>query len=214
MIRIMLADDYEVVRQGLRRILELRKDWEICGEANDGRIAVELAMKLKPDVVILDLLMPELNGLEATRQIRRALPQTEALIFTTREALELIRQALAAGARGYVLKSEPGQRIIEAVESLAQHQPYFTPIVSESLLNAFGANGSKPVDLAFSPLTERERSVIRLLAEGKGNKQVASALGISHKTVESHRSSIRRKLSLHSIADIVHYAIRNKLVEP
>ena len=214
MIRIMLADDYEVVRQGLRRILEFRKDWEICGEADDGRSAVEMAMKLKPDVVILDLLMPELNGLDATRQIRRALPPTEALIFTTREALELIRQALAAGARGYVLKSEPGQRIIEAVESLARHQPYFTPIVSESILNAFGANGSKPVDLAFSPLTERERSVILLLAEGKGNKQVASALGISHKTVESHRSSIRRKLSLHSIADIVHFAIRNKLVEP
>ena len=166
MMRIMLADDYEVVRQGLRRILELRKDWEICGEANDGRNAVELAMKLKPDVVILDLLLPELNGLEATRQIRRALPQTEALIFTTREALELIRQALAAGARGYVLKSEPGQRIIEAVESLAQHQPYFTPIVSASILNAFGANGSIPVDLAFGPLTERERSVIRLLADG------------------------------------------------
>jgi DNA-binding NarL/FixJ family response regulator len=214
MIRIMLADDYEVVRQGLRRILEFRKDWEICGEADDGRSAVEMAMKLKPDVVILDLLMPELNGLDATRQIRRALPLTEALIFTTREALELIRQALAAGARGYVLKSEPGQRIIEAVESLARHQPYFTPIVSASILNAFGANASIPVDLAFSPLTERERSVIRLLAEGKGNKQVASALGISHKTVESHRSSIRRKLSLHSIADIVHFAIRNKLVEP
>ncbi len=127
MIRIMLADDYEVVRQGLRRILESRKDWEICGEAADGGAAVELAIKLKPDVVVMELSMRELNGLEATRRIRRALPSTEVLIFTTRESMELIREALAAGARGYVLKSESGQRIIEAVESLTQHQPYFTP---------------------------------------------------------------------------------------
>ena len=214
MIRIMLADDYEVVRQGLRRILESRKDWEVCGEATDGGSAVELAIKLKPDVVVLELLIPELNGLEATRQIRRALPDTEVLIFTTREAMELIRDALAAGARGYVLKSESGQRIIDAIVTLAQHQPYFTPEVSEALLNAFLMNGSRPEDSAFSMLTKRERVVTQLLAEGLGNKEVATALGISPKTVESHRSAIRRKLGLHSIADIVHYAIHNKLVTP
>jgi len=214
MIRILLADDYEVVRQGLRRILEARGDWEICGEAADGRAAVELAIKLKPDVVILEMLMPELNGLEATRQIRLALPDTEVLIFTTRKAMELIREVLAAGARGYVLKSESGQRIIEAVETLAQRQPYFTPVVSEALLNAFLADGPKPEDSAFSMLTERELVVTQLLAEGMGNKEVASALGISPKTVESHRSAIMRKLGLHSIAEIVHYAIHNKLVEP
>jgi DNA-binding NarL/FixJ family response regulator len=214
MIRILLADDYEVVRQGLRRILESREDWEICGEATDGRDAVELAIKLKPDVVVMDLSMRELNGLEATRRIRRALPCTEALIFTARESVELIREALAAGARGYILKSETGQRIIEAIESLAAHQPYFTPLVSETLLNAFLAKGSRREGAASGALTKRERMVIRLLAEGRGNKEVASALGISHKTVESHRSAIRRKLRLHSIADIVHYAIRNKLVEP
>src|SRR5262245_1997048 len=214
MIRIMLADDYEVVRQGLRRILETRSQWEICGEASDGRAAVELAIKLKPDVVVLEMLMPELNGLEATRQIRRALPNTEVLIFTTREAIKLIREALIAGARGYVLKSEPAQRVIEAVETLAQRQPYFTPVVSEALLNAFLGAGSKPEDSAFSMLTERERVVTRLLAEGMGNKKVASALGISPKTVESHRSAIMRKLGLHSIAEILHYAIHNQLVEP
>lgn len=215
MIRILVADDYEVVRQGLRRILELRADWEVCGEAGDGRAAVDLALKLKPDVVIMDLLMPELNGLEATRQVRRELPEVEVLVFTAHETAELIRDVLAAGARGYVLKSEPGQRLIEAIEALSQHQPYFTPIVSETLLNVFLSNGQKLEDASvFSPLTERERVVIRLLAEGKGNKAVASTLGISHKTVESHRSAIRRKLDLHSIADIVHYAIRNKLVEP
>jgi DNA-binding NarL/FixJ family response regulator len=213
MIRIMLADDYEVVRQGLRRILESRSDWEICGEADDGRAALELAIKLKPDVVVLEMLMPGMNGLEATREIRRALPNTEVLIFTTRDAIELIREVLIVGARGYVLKSEPGQRIIEAVETLARHQPYFTPVVSEALLNAFLNNGSKPEDSAFGMLTERERAVTRLLAEGMGNKEVASALGISPKTVESHRSAIRRKLGLHSIAEIVHYAIHNKLVE-
>jgi DNA-binding NarL/FixJ family response regulator len=214
MIRIMLADDYEVVRQGLRRILESREGWEICGEASDGSAAVELAMKLKPDVVMMDLSMRELNGLEATRRIRRALPSTEALIFTECESLELIREALAAGARGYILKSESGPRIIEAVEALAGRQPYFTTLVSEALLSAFLAKGSMSECSAFSPLTRRERAVIQLLAEGKGNKAVASALGISYKTVESHRSAIRRKLRLHSIADIVHYAIRNKLVEP
>ena len=210
----MLADDYEVVRQGLRRILESREDWEICGEATNGRAAVELAIKLKPDVVVMDLSMRELNGLEATRRIRRSLPGTETLIFTARESVELIRDALAAGARGYILKSESGPRIIEAVEMLAGHQPYFTPLVSEALLSAFLANGSMREGSAFSALTKRERAVIQMLAEGKGNKEVASALGISHKTVESHRSAIRRKLRLHSIADIVHYAIRNKLVEP
>jgi DNA-binding NarL/FixJ family response regulator len=213
MIRIMLADDYEVVRQGLRRILESREDWEICGEASDGRGAIELAMKIKPDVVVMDLSLRGLNGLEATRRIRRALPRTEALIFTACESVELIREALVAGARGYILKSESGPRIIEAVEALAGRQPYFTPLVSEALLSAFLAKGSMP-EGSGGQLTRRERAVIQLLAEGKGNKAVASALGISHKTVESHRSAIRRKLRLHSIADIVHYAIRNKLVEP
>jgi DNA-binding NarL/FixJ family response regulator len=209
----MLADDYEVIRQGLRRILESRQDWEICGEASDGHAAVELAIKLSPDVVVMDLSMRELNGLEATRRIRRALPSTEALIFTACESVELIRDALAAGARGYILKSESGSRIIEAVEALAGRQPFFTALVSEALLKAFLAKGATS-EGSGGPLTRRERAVVQLLAEGKGNKAVASALGISHKTVESHRSAIRRKLRLHSIADIVHYAIRNKLVEP
>jgi DNA-binding NarL/FixJ family response regulator len=213
MIRIMLADDYEVIRQGLRKILESRQDWEICGEASDGRAAVELAIKLSPDVVVMDLSMRELNGLEATRRIRRALPCTEALIFTACDSVELIRDALAAGARGYILKSESGSRIIEAVEALAGRQPFFTALVSEALLKAFLAKGAT-FEGSGSPLTRRERAVVQLLAEGKGNKAVASALGISYKTVESHRSAIRRKLRLHSIADIVHYAIRNKLVEP
>jgi len=214
MTRIMLADDYEVIRQGLRRILESRNDWEICGEASDGCAAVDLAIKLKPDIVIMDLSMSEMNGLEAMRRMRKAAPEIEALIFTGLESVELVRETLAAGARGYILKSESGPRIIEAVETLARRQPYFTPLISETLISAFLANGLMAEGSAYSPLTRRERAVIQMVAEGKGNKTIASELGISHKTVESHRSAIRRKLRLHSIADIVHYAIRNNMVKP
>ena len=214
-IRILLADDHDVVRQGLRKILESHENWQVCGEASDGLGAVEMALKLKPDIAVMDLSMPEMNGLEATRQIRKELPETEVLVFTMHQTEELIHEVLAAGARGYVLKSEAGRKLVEAIEALAQHQPFFTTKVSTTLLNVFLEHGLKrDGDSVFTRLTERERIVLQMLADGKNNKDVASSLGISIKTVESHRSMVMRKLGLHSITELVHYAIRNKLVEP
>src|SRR5258707_10660086 len=172
MLRILLADDHDVVRRGLRDQLASHEGWEVCGEARDGREAVKLALALKPDVVVLDLSMPELNGLEATRQIRRDLPRTEVLIFTMHESEQLIREVLSAGARGYVLKSDAGRHLISAVEALSHHKPFFTAKVSEALLDAFLKSAAKPDEgSVFRTLTDRKREIVRILAEGKSNKR-------------------------------------------
>ena len=214
MVRILLADDHEMVRRGLRDQLNNQPGWEVCGEAADGREAVKLALNLKPDVVVMDLSMPELNGLEATRQIRRDLPKTEVLIFTMHETEPLIREVLSAGARGYVLKSDAGRQVVSAVEALAHHKPFFTSKVSSALLDAFLKSVAKPDEgTVFSTLSSREREIVQMLAEGKSNKDIASLLSISVKTVETHRATIMRKLDINSIVELVHYAIRNKLVE-
>ncbi len=215
MLRILLADDHEVVRRGLREQLGDHDGWEICGEACDGREAVKLALKLAPDVAVIDLSMPELNGLEATRQIRRELPRTEVLIFTMHETEQLIREVLSAGARGYVLKTDIGRHLTNAVEALSHHKPFFTARVSEALLDAF-LKSSEKVDegSVFRMLTDREREIVQMLAEGKSNKEIATGLSISVKTVETHRATVMRKLDINSIVELVHYAIRNHLVEP
>jgi DNA-binding NarL/FixJ family response regulator len=211
-IRILLADDHEVVRRGLRQLLEQHPGWEICGEAVTGRQAVDMAAELMPNVVVLDLTLPELNGLEATRQIRKAQPSTEVLIFTMHESEELIREVLAAGARGYVLKSDAAALIASAVETLAAHKPYLNSVVSETILNAFLRGRSGEETPPLDPLTPREREIVQLLAEGKTNRQIATLLGITPKTVETHRSTIMKKLDVHSIVGIVRYALRNKIV--
>jgi len=214
MVRILLADDHEMVSRGLRDQLNKQPGWEVCGEAADGREAVKLALSLKPDVVVMDLSMPELNGLEATRQIRRDLPKTEVLIFTMHETEPLIREVLSAGARGYVLKSDAGRQVVSAVEALAHHKPFFTSRVSSALLDAFLKSATKPDEgSSFSTLSSREREIVQMLAEGKSNKEIANLLCISVKTVETHRATIMRKLDINSIVELVHYAIRNKLVE-
>jgi DNA-binding NarL/FixJ family response regulator len=214
MLRILLADDHDVVRRGLRDLLVTHEGWQICGEAVNGREAVEMAISLRPNIAILDLGMPQLNGLEATRQIRKAAPATEILIFTMHESEQLIREVLAAGARGYVLKSEASCHIATAVEALAKHKPYFSWKASEAMLESFlAAVATTEGGSIADPLTEREREIVQLLAEGGSSKKIASLLGISVKTVDTHRASIMRKLDVHSIVELVHYAFRNHLIQ-
>ncbi len=212
-LRILLADDHEIVRQGLRAVLAGRRDWTICGEATTGRQAVELARQLRPDVVIMDLTMPELNGLDATRQIRAALPHAEVLVLTMHASEELVPQVLAAGARGFVLKSDAGRSLVAAIEALARHEPFFTARMSGTRCGE--VPGPKPaVQVAYrSPLTPREREIVQLVAEGKSTKELADRLGITVKTAETHRSNILRKLGLRSVSDMVRYAIRNHIAE-
>ena len=211
-LRILIADDHEMVRQGLRRVIEEQKGWSVCGEANTGRQAVAKAKQLRPEIVITDFSMPELNGLEATRQIRAALPRTEVLILTMHDSEQLVREVLAAGARGYILKTDAGNSLVAAVTALAQHKPYFTSKVSELVLEGFLNPQNLRADDGTGRLTPREREIVQLLAEGKSNKEVASILGISVKTAETHRTNIMRKLELHSMGELVRYAIREKIV--
>jgi DNA-binding NarL/FixJ family response regulator len=212
--QILIADDHELMRKGLRAVLEDQPGWKVCGEAVNGRQAVELAKQLGPDVIVLDLTMPELNGLEATRQICKAIPKAEVLILTVHESERLVSEVLAAGAHGYILKADTSRLLVSAVESLAKHQPFFTGKVSEVVLSGYLNPGEVQKDAANSleQLTSREREIVQLLAEGKTNKEVATALGISVKTVDAHRANVMHKLRLHSVTDLVRYAIRNKII--
>jgi DNA-binding NarL/FixJ family response regulator len=210
----MLADDHAVVREGLRKLLAGRSNWKVVGEASNGREAVQKAEQVKPDVVVLDIGMPELNGLEATRQILQAVPGTEVLILALHESEDLLRDVVQAGAHGYVLKSDTGRDMVAAVEALAQHRPFFTPRALQMLPEGWLQGGALKVKrpASRSRLTPREREVVQLLAEGKGNKEVAGALDISVRTAETHRKNIMRKLQFHSVAQLVRYAFRNNIV--
>ena len=211
MTRILIADDHDVVRSGLRSILQAQDDWEVVAEATNGKEAVAKALETSPDIAVLDYALPLVNGLEATRQIRKRVPRTEILIFAMHDSDTLFGELLGAGARGYLLKSDARQHLIAAIESLAAHKPYFTGKMSETLLRAFLAKDRRATD---SMLTPRERSIVQLIAEGHSNKQIAGVLNVSVKTVETHRASAMRKLNLSTTAGIVRYAVRNKLVEP
>jgi DNA-binding NarL/FixJ family response regulator len=214
-LRILLADDHEMLRRGLRANLTEQPGWEICGEAVDGRQAVELARKLRPHVIVMDIAMPELNGLEATRQIRRVLPRAEILVLTFDESEALVREVLTAGARGYVLKNDVSRVLVHAVENLSQHRPYFTSKVAEVLLKDFGHELKAPESPSNGdPLTAREREVVQLVAEGKSTKEIGQVLHISAKTAENHRTNIMRKLKVNSATELVRYAIRNKIITP
>jgi DNA-binding NarL/FixJ family response regulator len=215
-LRILIADDHDVMRQGTRSVIEREPGWEVCGVAATGREAVARAEELKPDIVIIDMTMPELNGLDAAGQIRRRLPGTEILMFTAHENDALIRDAFEAGVKSFILKSEAHNFLVQAIESLAKHKPFFTTKVSEILFSKIlnRAEGNRDATEPGQRLSARERETVQLIAEGKSNKEVAEALGISVRTAETHRASVLRKLNLDSIADLVRYAIRNKLIEP
>jgi len=212
-LRILVVDDHAVVRRGVRSLLESHEGWEVCGEATTGRDAVEQSRRLRPDVVVMDLSLPELNGLDATRHILKDAPETEVLVLTMHQSEELARDVLQAGARGYVLKSDADENLIAAVENLRQHKPFLTPTVTEFVLDGYIREGADQ-DASPGAVTVREREIIQLIAEGKSNKKAASALSISVKTVEAHRANIMRKLHLRSVSDLVRYAIRNKIVQP
>jgi DNA-binding NarL/FixJ family response regulator len=210
MIRILIADDHDVVRSGLRRLLEAQPGWEVVAEAADGKDAIAKANETRPDVAVLDSMMPLINGAEVTRQIRARLRKTEVLIFTIHDGEEHIVQMLKAGARGYVLKSDNAEQLLDAIASLAKHKPFFTAAVSETLLGRFLA----PRRRDGICLSAWDRTVLQLIAEGLTNRQVAKVLGVSRKTVENSRTAIMRRLNLPSAAALVLYAIRNGVIEP
>lgn len=214
-LRILVADDHEIVRRGLVSLLKAHPGWEVCAEAQDGRQAVEKAKDLKPDVVILDIGMPNLNGLEATRQMLLDNPQSKILILTITDADEIVRAVLDAGARGFVLKSDAVRDLLAAVEALLSNKTFFTSRVAEMVLGGYlGRN--RPTtegEVALPNLTPREREIVQLLAEGMSTKEVASHLDLSVKTAETHRSNIMRKLNIHSVSGLVLYAVRNNMVQ-
>jgi DNA-binding NarL/FixJ family response regulator len=201
------------MRHGLTTLLKSREGWEICAEARTGFEAVSNAEKLKPDIAILDIAMPGLNGLDAARKIRKASPQTEILVLSVHYSDQLIRDILDAGVRGYVVKSDSDRDLVLAVEALANHQPFFTSRVTEVMLDSWNTPSDTSAEVVKSRLSSRQREIVQLLSEGKTSKDVAVRLNISAKAVETHRANIMRKLQLHSISELVRYAVRNRIVE-
>jgi DNA-binding NarL/FixJ family response regulator len=217
-LRILIADDHEVARRGIRSLLESRPGWEVCAEAKDGRDAVGMATKTKPNLVLLDIGMPNLNGLEAARQILATNPNVAILILTMHDSDHVIREVLRAGARGFLLKSDAGRDLVAAVDALQSQRTFFTTRVSQMVLDGFLNRDSEQPELEETclnseVLTSREREVIQLLAEGRTSKEVAVTLNLSVKTAETHRTNLMRKLGLHSVADLTRYAVRNGIVQ-
>lgn len=212
--RILVADDHDVVRQGMRVLIESEWGLEICGEAATGREAVALAGELHPDVAVMDVGMPDLGGIEATRQIRQALPDTEVLVFTGHESEVIFHQVFAAGALGCVLKTDARQHLVPAIAALSRHKPYFGPGVSEVVFESYLRGGMLARDAAPDGISPREREIIQLLSEGLSNKEVATTLGISVKTAETHRATIMKKLGFKAFSELVRYAVRNGIVAP
>ena len=212
-LQILIADDHEVARKGIRSLLEIHPGWEVCAEAKDGREAVEYAGTMKPDIFLLDIGMPNLNGLDAARQILAMNPEACILILTIHESEQVVREVLAAGARGFLLKSDAGRDLIAAVEALQHRRTFFTPKVAQMMLDGYLRPHTESDASTQRILTPREREVIQLVAEGKTTKEIATTLSLSVKTAETHRTNLMRKLDLHSIADLTLYAVRSGIVQ-
>ena len=213
LLRILLVDDHDLVRQGLRSILDTRPGWAVCGEGTTGNEAVALAQQLRPNIVVMDIHMPGMDGLQATQEILAINPQTEILILTLDETEEVVRAATAAGARGIVMKSDAARELIAAVTALARHEPFYATKASHIMVQSMAHPlGASPVD--HTGPTKRERAVVILVAEGRSNKEIGVALSISAKTVETHRRNVMHKLGLKSTAELVRYAVRDGLIQP
>jgi two-component system response regulator NreC len=208
-IRILLADDHAVVRQGFKMILAAQPDMEIVGEAANGREAVELAEQLRPDVVVMDVSMPELNGIEATRRLASSVPHARVVALSMHKDSVYVREILRAGARGYLLKDSGAADLVAAIRAVASGESYLSPAVANAVLDDYRRHATNPIDL----LTSREREVLQMLAEGKTNKEIAGVLNLSVYTVDAHRGRIMEKLNLHSIGELVRFAVRNGLIE-
>jgi DNA-binding NarL/FixJ family response regulator len=215
-LRILIADDHELFRDGIRSLLQSHAGWEICGEATTGREAVAKVKELDPDIVILDITMPDLNGADAARRIRIASKNTEVLILSVHYSDQLIREIVDSGVRGYVLKSDSDNDLLLAVEALARHKPFFTSKARRVIQNEFIREGkfTNISTVLHNLLSSREREIVQLIAEGKNSREISLSLGISVKTVETHRANIMRKLEIHSVSELVRYAVRNKIIEP
>ncbi len=207
--KILLADDHTIVRQGLKLIISSHADLQVIGEAANGREVLELAEKLKPDVILMDVAMPELNGIEATRRLREVSPRTKVLVLSMHKEAVYVREILKAGARGYILKDAIDTELISAIQSVARGDGYISPAISGTLLSDYRQNITNPLDL----LSSREREVLQLIAEGKTNKEVATRLNLSVYTVDSHRGKIMEKLNLHSTGELVRFAMKQGLVD-
>ena len=214
-LRLVVADDHALMRRGICDLLEAQPGWEVVAQAANGREAVNAVARTRPDVLVIDLAMPELNGLTAAREILRSFPRVEIVLLTMHNTDQTIREVLECGARGYVLKSDAEQDLVAAVKAVAQGKPFFTPNVAEVVLKGYLRQNARPeTPDRMQELTTRERQVVQLLAEGRGNKEVAVAMQVSVKTVEAHRSNINRKLSIRSTSELVRYAVRNAIVAP
>jgi DNA-binding NarL/FixJ family response regulator len=214
-LKILVVDDHDIIRRGLKDLLTAKPGWEVCAEAKTGKEAVALAEQLKPQIVVMDVSMPDLNGLEAARRIHKALPKVGILILTMHFSDQLVREVVEAGARGYILKSDADRDLVAAVECIANRRTFFTARAAEMLLGDYSRQptGAVPELPQRNRLTGREREIVQLLAEGKSSKEVAVALGISVKTAETHRANIMRKLEIHSVSELVRYAIKNQIIE-
>lgn len=211
MLRIFIADDHEIVRRGVRQIVEAHPGWEVCGEAADGQSALNMAIQEKPDVMVLDVSLPVMNGIAVTRRLRQDAPQTKVLLFTMHDDDETVSAGLSAGARGYLLKMENEQLLETAISALGANRPYFSSVVSELLLDAAVHDRRKS---RLESFTNRELEVAQLISEGNSNKHIARLLTLSVKTVESHRAAAMRKAGVHTTAEFVRFAIKQKLIQP
>jgi DNA-binding NarL/FixJ family response regulator len=212
-LRVVVVDDHDVVRRGVRALLESEKGWKVVGEAATGPEAVELVRRETPEVAVVDVSMPDTSGLELTRRIHEASPATEVLVLTVHDSEHVVREVMAAGARGYVLKSDAGRHLIAAVSAVAEHRTYVSERVAEIVVEGLVGGGPGDPPPPDQALTAREREIVQMIAEGHTSRELAGVLGIRPKTVEAHRANVMRKLGLHTVASLVRYAIRHRMVD-